>query len=441
MDNPSEFIVRGTIVNPTGQIIEDGGVRVKEGTIMEVGSYSEISTKFPSLDTIGDKSKLVIPGFVNTHSHSVQTLFRGAADDLELLDWLDQVILPGEATLTSEELYASCRIGYSEMLLSGITTTNDMLTAKHALTGLKAAEDSGIRGKVGKMLMDRNVPSGLLEDTNRIMNEVKYLSSLYPKGGRIEFSITPRFIITCSDELMERSAKFARENDLLFHTHVSENLGELSEVRRLTSKSYFEAMDHFGAVHNGSIFAHCVWPTMKEMSLIEKSGINISHNPSSNGKLSSGIAPINEYLEMGNNVGLATDGSPATGGHDMFLEMKLASFYQKARLNDPTVLPALQVFKMATLMGAKALGYSDVGLIKEGFKADIVLLNRDTPNAYPMYNPISFIVYTATKREVSTVIVDGKIIVKNGRLSYYMDHFYNVASQYAKDKPFQTRSA
>ena len=439
MEIAENFVVRGKIVNPDGEIINDGGVYIQKSYIQDVGDFSTISEKYPDLRVIGNSRKLVIPGFVNTHSHAVQSFFRGAADDLELLDWLNQVILPGEASLSSEELYASCRIGYAEMLMSGITTTNDMLTAKYSELGLQAAVDSGIRGKVGKMLMDRNVPDGLLENRVQIMEEVRDLSMKYPKGGRIEFSITPRFIIACTDELMTESAKFARQNGLLFHTHVAENLNEVADVQKMTSMTYFMAMDSFGAMHENSIFAHCIWPSQIEMNLIKSTGVNISHNPSSNGKLSSGIAPILDYLEMGNNVGLATDGSPATGGHDMFLEMKLASFYQKAKFNDPTLLPATKVFEMATLMGARTLGYKDVGLIRPGYKADIVLLDTDKPNAYPLYNPISYIVYTATKREVSTVIVDGKILVNDGVLQYDMTEFYKLAEKYASEKPFQKR--
>lgn len=433
------FLIIGTILTSGQAPIKNGAVLVHGSIIKQVGTFEE--THNWEYDTvIGSEDHLIIPGFVNTHAHAVQTFFRGAAENLELLDWLEQVILPGEGTLTSEELYASCRIGYAEMLLSGITTVNDMMTAHHSKKGLQAAIDSGIRGKIGKMLMDRNVPDTLHQPFETIVREVEELASLYPNGGRIEFSLTPRFIITCSDELMQFASKFAKEHGLLFHTHAAENRAECSTVHDLTGKSYIHAMDSLNCLGSHVILAHCVWTSESERDLLKTTHTSVSHNPSSNSKLGSGIAPIPDYLQHGIPLGLASDGSPATGGHDMFLEMKLAAYLQRASHTNSSLMSAETVFDMATRQGALAMGYDDVGEIKPGFKADIVLLNLSLPNAHPLYDYYSYIVFTATKSDIDTVMVDGKILVKEGTLVQDIQASFDIAKEYAREKPFVSRN-
>lgn len=433
-------LIRGIIVTPGENPLYDGALLVNQDRITHVDKFSALKDNFPNAEVIGNASDLVIPGFVNTHSHAVQTIFRGAADDLELLDWLNQVILPGEATLTEAELYASCRIGYAEMLLSGMTTANDMLTAHHSKAGMQAAVDSGIRGYVGKMLMDRNVPKKLKDSLDQIIKETTELRQMYPHGGRIQFSYAPRFIITCSDELMEYAAQQAVEHNLLFHTHAAENIAECNYVKELTGESYIHALHSLNSLGQNSVLAHCVWTDASEKELLRTTKTNISHNPSSNGKLASGVAPISEYLDLEINVGLASDGSPATGGHDMFLEMKLATFYQKVTRHESTVMKAALVFDMATRMGAHALRYTDVGELKEGFKADIVVLDMTTANAFPMYDPVSFIVYTATKNNIKHVFVDGKQLVENGKIMQDLSQYMDIVQEYARNRPFATRN-
>ncbi|MCY3410091.1 MAG: amidohydrolase family protein [Candidatus Heimdallarchaeota archaeon] len=435
---PELTIIRGIITNPH-EIIKDGAIVIQGDTIIAKGPFTQIVQDYDSNNIVGHKNAIIMPGFVNTHSHAVQTFFRGAGDDKELLDWLGDVILPGEATLKADEVYASSRIGYAEMLLSGITTTNDMLTGNHAAQGLKAAVDSGIRGRVGKMLMDRNVPEPMLGDTEEVLNEAHSLAEQYPKGNHIQFSFTPRFIITCTDDLMRLSSDAAKEHQLMFHTHAAENRAEGKTVKELTGKSYIHAMDHLHGLGEHAILAHCVWTDESEQQLLKTTNTRISHNPSSNSKLASGIAPVHDYLEMGLKVGLATDGSPATGGHDFFLEMRLATFLQKARLKNPMALPAPKVFEMATIGGAQALNLDNVGLLQPGYKADITVLNPRLPNAFPMYNPYSYIVYTASPRDVSDVFVAGVHKVKNYQLMDDLSKYYSMATAYAEDKPFITR--
>ncbi len=431
-------IIRGKIVNPY-DIINNGAIVIEGDIIIAKGTFDEISERYKTDNIIGDLRSLILPGFVNTHSHAVQTLFRGAADDKELLDWLEDVILPGEATLTEEELYASCRIGYAEMILSGITTTNDMLTGNHARAGMQAAVDSGIRARVGKMLMDRNVPLQMLGKTDEIMKEANELAVEYPKGGRIQYSFTPRFIITCTDELMRLASAAAKKHGLMFHTHAAENRKEGDTVREFTGKGYIDAMDHLDGLGEHVILAHCVWTDKYEQNLLRETNTRISHNPSSNSKLASGIAPVLDYIEQDMILGLATDGSPATGGHDFFLEMRLATFLQKARHKDPKALPAEKVFELATIGGAKALNYDNIGLLEVGYKADIVVLNPTHPSAYPMYNPISYIVYTATSRDISDVFINGVHLIKNGILLQDMSRYYEIADRYAEERPFENR--
>ncbi len=434
------FLIRGRILKDAkSAVLTDHAIAIEHGEIVEIGTFEDLKRKYDH-PVIGEPHSIVIPGFINTHSHAVQTFFRGAADDRELLDWLNEVILPGEATIHSDEAYASSLIGYAEMLFSGITTTNDMATVHHADKTIKAAWDSGIRAHVGKMLMDQNAPEELIQDTNQALKEANRLAHENPSGGRIQFSYTPRFLITCSEELMRRAKEEAIKHDLLYHTHAAENIEECKTVREMTGKDYIKAYHDFGVLGKQTILAHCIWVDDEDISLIRKGKTTISHNPSSNGKLASGIAPIPRFLENSIPVGLATDGSPATGGHDMFLEMKLASFYQKARTNDPKIMDARTIFHMATLGGATALGMEDkVGSIEIGKKADLVVLDPSFPNSFPMYNEFSYIVYTATKREVQHVFVDGKPVIRNRKFHMDLTNAFNLAKNYAKSKPWKER--
>ncbi|RMG25134.1 MAG: N-ethylammeline chlorohydrolase [Methanobacteriota archaeon] len=434
------YIIRGRIVQDVfNPVLKDHAVVVEDGSIIEIGPFERIRKDY-SYTIYGDRNSIVIPGFVNTHSHAVQTFFRGAADDRELLDWLQEVILPGEATLNAEEAYSSSLIGYAEMLYSGITTTNDMATVHHADKTIKAAWDSGIRAHVGKMLMDRNAPSGLLQETEEAIKEANYLASQNPKGGRVQYAYTPRFIITCSEELMKRAKEEATARGLIYHTHAAENLEECRTVKTMTGNDYIKAHQELKVLGKGTILAHCVWVDDKDISLIKQSGTSISHNPSSNGKLASGISPVPKFLTATIDVGLATDGSPATGGHDMFLEMKLASYYQKASTNDPKIMDAKTVFHLATLGGAKALGMeNEIGSIKVGKKADIVVLNPTFPNSYPLYNEFSYVVYSATKREVQHVFCDGKLLISNGKFHMDLSSAFQEAEVYAEKMPWKKR--
>ncbi len=431
------LIVRGRIIrdafSPVGK---EHALVIEQGTIKKIGLFEQIKKEF-DYPVIGNKNSIVIPGFVNTHSHAVQTLFRGAGDDLELLDWLNQVILPGEASINAGQVYTSSLIGYAEMLFGGITTTNDMATVRHAEQTIKAAIDSGIRGNVGKMLMDRNTIEGLIESTDKAIKEANQLADRYPKGKRVQFAYTPRFLLTCSNELMQRAKEESNKRGLLFHTHAAENISECEEVRKSTGNEYIKAYQDLGILGDKTILAHCVWVSDAEIEIIKETGTTISHNPSSNGKLASGIAPVPKFVQKQIPVGLATDGSPATGGHDMFLEMKLASYYQKAVTHDPKVMDARSVFHLATLEGARALGMEDeIGSIQPGKKADIVILDPVYPNAYPMYNEFSYIVYTATKRDVSYVLVDGKPVVDNRQFHIDLSKQFRLAEEYAREKPW-----
>jgi len=424
------YSIVGDIIASSEIFIKNGVVIIEDNKIYEVGEFNKLKKEY-DLGTIYDETNnIVMPGFVNTHSHAVQTAFRGAADDLDLLPWLHNVILPGEISLNKNQIEASCRIGYAEMLLSGITSTNDMLTSKHSLSGIRAAVDSGIRGHIGKMLMDRNVPEEMIEDKDDILKECTNYATKFPNGNRVQFAYTPRFIPACSNELMRESAIDAYEKQLIFHTHSSENMDEMKWVKELTGKSNIEALNEFGCMGQNTILAHAIWTDERETKIIKETETNISHNPSSNMKLASGIAPISDYCDEKINVGIATDGSPASGGHDFFLEMKLASFLQKIKNKNPKSLPAKDIFYMATKGGAKSLNYENVGELKKGNLADMIVLNTNNPNAKPIYDPYSFVVYSAQTRDVDKVIVNGEIRVDNGSLINSIKDYIVIAEKY-----------
>ncbi len=434
------IVVRGTVIQDAfSPVLEDHGVIIEENRIVDIKLWKDIRLHTHA-KIIGSEDSIILPGFVNTHSHAVQTFFRGAADDRDLIDWLNEVILPGEATLTSDEAYASSLLGYLEMISNGITTTNDMATVKHAGHTMQAAKDSGIRAHVGKMFMDQNAPAELIETKAKAITEANKLADMYTSDQRIRYAYTPRFILTCSNELMKTAKLEARKRGLLYHTHAAENVRECKAVEEMTGSTYIHALDALDVLDSKTVLAHCVWTTKEEREILKQRGVAISHNPSSNGKLASGIAPLVDYVKRDIPVGLATDGSPATGGHDMFFEMKLANFYQKAINQNPTAIDAKTVFHLATLGGAKALSMENqIGSIHVGKFADLLVLEPKFPSAWPMYDLFSFLAYTANVRDISSVMIDGKMLVENGTLLAETDKLEDFASSYSKHRPWVQR--
>ncbi len=375
---------------------------------------------------IDGRGKTIIPGFVQTHIHLCQTVFRGRADDLELLDWLKKRIWPLEAAHDEESLYYSALLGIGELIQSGTTAIVDMETVHHTDFAFQAIASSGIRALSGKVMMDKGeeVPKKLQENTNQSIQESVDLLEKWHNfdNGRIKYAFSPRFVVSCTEPLLKEVAELSASYHVNVHTHASENLGEIQIVEGETGMKNIEYLDHLGLANNRLILAHCVWLNEREKQIIKEKGIHVSHCPGSNLKLASGIAEIPSLLDDDISVSLGADGAPCNNNLDMFNEMRLAALIQKPK-HGPTTMDAKTVLKMATIGGAKAIGLgNEIGSIEVGKKADLVILNLNDFHTYPSFDvdPISRIVYSATRADVETSIINGKIVMEN-RIMKTMD--------------------
>lgn len=397
--------------------ILNGNLYIEKDRIAAVGETPETA------DTVIDASgQAVIPGLVQTHVHLCQTLFRGQADDLALLDWLKKRIWPLEGAHDEESVYYSALLGCAEMLLSGTTTILDMETVHHTEAAVKGIEKSGIRCMFGKVMMDagEGVPPSLREDTEDSLAESEELCRKWhgAAGGRLRYAFAPRFVLSCSERLMREVGELARRYGVLVHTHASENRDEVRLVEELTGKSNVTYLHELGLTGPHVVLAHCIWLNETEKEILATTGTQVAHCPSCNLKLGSGVAPVPELMSRGVNVTLGADGAPANNNLDMFKEMHLAALIQKP-LHGPTAMPAWQVVEMATLGGARALGLEqEIGSLEVGKKADVVIVDlrglHQTPgDTVDIY---SRLVYETRGSDVTWTIVDGKPVVADRQL-------------------------
>ncbi len=394
-----------------------GDVLVEGQRIAAIGS-GLAATAAEIIDASG---RVLLPGLVQTHVHLCQTLFRGAADDLALIDWLKRRIWPMEAAHTFASLYASARLGIAEMIRGGTTAALTMETVNHTEAVFRAVEETGFRATVGKCMMDKgdDVPAALHEQTaDSIAESLSLLERWHgAAGGRIRYCFAPRFAVSCTKELLEQVARLARERGVIVHTHASENRDEIAMVERETGLRNIDYLNAVGLVAPHVVLAHCVQLSDEEMALLRRAGAHVAHCPSSNLKLGSGIARVAEMLERGISVTIGADGAPCNNRLDMFTEMRTAALLQKVR-RGPEALPALSVLKMATIDGARAMGLADeVGSIEAGKRADLVLLNLDQLHTTPHPDVVSTIVYAAQSTDVETVWIDGRAVFRDGRLT------------------------
>jgi 5-methylthioadenosine/S-adenosylhomocysteine deaminase len=397
--------------------IVTGDLFVLDGRIKSVGE------KFSgTADVVIDAGGCaVLPGFVQTHIHLCQTLFRGAADDLSLIGWLKKRIWPMEAAHTALSVRASAQLGVAELIKGGTTCALTMETVNHTAEVFRVVEETGFRATVGKCMMDRgeDVPAPLHEETTvSIEQALALLEEWHGRAeGRIGFCFAPRFALSCTRELLEEVARLARERNVIVHTHASENRTEVEMVERETSMRNVTYLDSLGLTGPHVALAHCVHLDEAELDQLARTGTHALHCPSSNLKLGSGIAPVTRMLERGISVSLGADGAPCNNRLDMFTEMRTAALLQKA-LHGPEALPASRALRLATIDGARALGLDrDIGSLEAGKRADISILNLNRPHLTPRpADLISAIVYAAEAADVETVIIDGELIMRDRKL-------------------------
>ncbi|WP_336024919.1 5'-deoxyadenosine deaminase [Halobellus salinisoli] len=405
------MLLAGTVVADPETVYEEGAVVVVGSEVVAVGPRSEIEAAHP--DHSVREFDLISPGLVGGHIHSVQSVGRGIADDTALLEWLSAHVLPMEASLGEGEMRTAAELGYLELLESGTTTAIDHLSVHHAEAAFEAALDLGIRGRLGKVLMDQRAPEGLREDADEALASTERLLKTYhgAADGRIQYAVTPRFAVSCTEACLRGAREIAdRYDGVRIHTHASENAEEIATVEADTGMRNVEWLDEVGLTGEDVVLAHCVHTDEREREILAETDTHVTYCPSSNMKLASGIAPIVDYLDRGINVALGNDGPPCNNTLDPFTEMKQASLLQKVDQLDPEATPAQVVFEMATLGGARAAGFENVGALRPGWKADVIALDTDLTRATPLYDPLSHLVFSAHGDDVTFAMVDGDVV-------------------------------
>jgi 5-methylthioadenosine/S-adenosylhomocysteine deaminase len=396
----------------------DADVLVENGRIKRIGRPDGRPVGRPQ--TIDCRGLVLLPGLVQAHIHLCQTLFRGLADDLSLEDWLAKRIWPLEAAHTESSIYASAMLGAAELMLGGTTAILDMETVRHTGAAFEALEAIGLRATAGKCLMDApSNPASLREHTDKALTESSDLCARWhgAAGGRLRYCFAPRFAPSCTGSLLRAVSDLAEQAGAVIHTHAAETPLELDTVKRETGHDEIAYLDSVGISGPRTALAHCVWVDRDGIARLARQKTSVVHCPSSNLKLGSGIAPIPELLAAGCRVALGADGAPCNNRLDGFAEMRLAALIQKPRLG-PEVMPAGQVLELATLGGARALGLeNDIGSIEAGKCADLIALDLGGPHAQPdEADLVSRIVYSARAADVRHVVVDGRIVVRDGEL-------------------------
>lgn len=392
-----------------------GDVLVENNKITKIGVH---------LDDVADREidargKTLLPGFIQTHIHLCQTIFRGRADDMELMDWLRKRIWPLEAAHDEESIYYSALLGIGELISSGTTTICDMETVHHTDSAFQAMAQSGLRVISGKVMMDHgdDVPEPLQEKTDESLQKSVDLLEKWNGfgGGRIQYAFCPRFVVSCTERLLTEVRDLSARYHVKVHTHASENRGEIALVEQERGMRNIVYLDHIGLANPRLILAHCVWLSEEEKQILHKRGVKVTHCPGSNMKLSSGIAEIPDLMNRHIHVGIGADGAPCNNNLDMFQEMRLTALMQKVP-HGPTVMDARTVLRMATMGGAEVLGMSkEIGSIEVGKKADLVLLDLNDYHTFPSYDVdvYSRVVYSAGRSNVDTVLIDGQIVFEN----------------------------
>jgi len=418
------LIANGTVVtmDSARRVLTAAAVEVEGDSIVAVHPDSRAAARAFAGEIVDATGLTVIPGFVQTHVHLCQTLFRGLADDLDLIDWLRLRIFPFEAAHTAASMAASARAGIAELVRSGTTTIMDMGSVHHEEEIVAAIGETGIRAFVGKSLIDLNeLHPPLKEPTRAAIDNAREQARAWhgSLNGRIRYAVAPRFVLSCTDELLREAHAITREMPgVLFHTHAAENRREMEAVRARCRMDNVEYFDAIGVLDRSSCLAHCVWINERETGLLAEREAGVLHCPSSNLKLGSGVAPVPALLGRGVKLSLGADGAPCNNALDMFREMRLAAVMQKPA-HGPGAMPAADVLAMATIGGARVLGMErEIGSVEAGKKADLALLDLDrveNPYAADRAGVYGSIIYTGSPENVVSTMIDGRWVYRNRR--------------------------
>lgn len=412
----ADLILTGRYLLPMDEnqsVIEYGGVAVAGDSILAVGKADDLLAQFPEAEVVAEPHGLIMPGLINVHTHAAMSLFRGMADDLPLMQWLQDHIFPAEASLTGEQVYQGTLLSLCEMIKSGTTTFCDMYLFAGEVA--RAASEAGMRAWIGEVLYDFPSPNyGELE------NGFAYVQDLldrYRNHPLVSITVDPHSVYTCSPALLTRLGDLARAEGALYVIHLAENEEEVRTCRQRHGRTPVEHLESLGLLGPHVAAAHCVMLTNAEIALLAARGVKVAHCPESNLKLASGIAPVVDMLAAGVVVGIGTDGSASNNDVDMFGEMNTAAKIHKVDRMDPTAMNAAITLHAATMGGARVLGAERlIGSLEPGKKADCIVLDLDQPHLTPIYHPVSHLVYAARGGDVIHSVIGGRLAMRDRRL-------------------------
>ena len=426
------LVSNGTVLtmDAADRRIENGAVAIKDDSVLAVGEAENFSD-WQTGRVINARGGLIMPGLVNTHTHAAMTCFRGIADDLPLMTWLNDHIFPAEAKLDLEKVYWGALLACAEMILSGTTCFCDMYLFEDEVA--RAAHDAGVRAVVGEVLYDFPSPNyGPLE---KGFEYSEMLIDKWKDNPLITIAVEPHSPYLCAPDLLKKAFSLTQTHEIPLIIHISETESEVAGIKDRYGSTPLGHLAALDVLAPNLLACHCVVLSDEDISLLKNFDVKVAHCPESNMKLASGIAPIPVLIREGICVGLGTDGCASNNNLDLFSEMDMAAKLHKVNSGDPTVMDAGTVLKMCTIDGARALGLEKVtGSIEPGKKADIIVIDTRQPHLTPMYNPVSHIVYAARGGDVATTIINGKVVMQDRKLlSINVQEVMEIIRMFAKD--------
>ena len=396
-------------------VIENASLAVLDGCVAALGPRAEVEKAWQGTQGLDLGEALILPGLINAHTHAAMTFLRGLADDLPLLTWLTEHIFPVEKHLTPEVVEWGTLLGHAEMLRTGTTACMDMYLIEDAV--FRAARRSGLRCAGGEAVF--NFPGAGSPGGEATLEIVRQQAEACKDEKRLHALVCPHAVYTTTPELLRSCADLAAELHLPLHIHLAESKAETAQCLEMWGKRPIAHCHDLGLLRPGTSLAHVVDVTEEELDILAATGVSVAHNPSSNMKLASGVAPVPAMLQRGIPVALGTDGAASNNRLNMFSEMGRAALLHKVCGGDPTLLPAESVLRMATQGGATLMGQPELGALAVGRPADLLALDLTAPNLQPMYRPVSHVVYAATGMETKLTMVEGEILYRDGKFSRF----------------------
>jgi len=433
-DRVDLLILGGTVVTMDSgrRVLADAGIAVKDGRIVAIDSRAAIRSRYSALQTVNAQGKLLVPGLINGHTHIPMVLFRGLADDLDLQEWLTKYIFPAEAkNVTEEFVRVGTRLGLAEMIRGGTTTYCDMYYFEDAIAD--ETEKAGVRGVLGETVIDFPVA-----DNKTFAEALAYVErfvSRWKNNDLIVPAIAPHAPYTVSEEHLKAARAFSDRTGAPIVTHISETKREVDDSVKAKGASPVNYLERIGFLNEKVIAAHMVWPQDGETEILKRRHVGVVHNPQSNMKLASGVSPVPRMMQEGLLVGLGTDGAASNNDLSMWEEMDTAAKLHKVFTNDPKVISAEQAFALATIHGAEALHLEkEIGSLEVGKRADIVIIERDSVHQIPLYNIYSDLVYATKSTDVETVIINGRVVMRNRRLLTLNESAIKISARTFREK-------